>query len=392
VIRGGTSNKAFLLELLRRPEVVLSEADNAWLDGFAARGEHVNREHADVALLAVALDAYNDEAALEQARFFTSAARGRPKVGDAVGFETELGYRGARYAFSILRAGPSSYRVDAGTGVALEVREDHLGRRERRITVGGRAHRVISIADGLDHLVEVGGVPHRVSRDAAGTVRAHSPAVVLRVPVKKGDLVSAGDPVIVLEAMKMEMTVAAPMSGRVREVFVTPNVHVDAAAALLVIDPLAEAAPADESPSRIAFTIAPPAPPTAGDAREKWQKVREVLERLLLGYDVDAAAASRITATWKAACAALPPADPDADPRGAGAPRCLRRRAGALPPPPRRRPGRRARQDEHGGAPVRVPPERRLARRGPALRVPRQAVAGARALRREQPGADARAA
>jgi acetyl/propionyl-CoA carboxylase alpha subunit/acetyl-CoA carboxylase carboxyltransferase component len=309
VIRGGTSNKAFLLELLRRPEVVLSEADNAWLDGFAARGEHVNREHADVALLAVALDAYNDEAALEQARFFTSAARGRPKVGDAVGFETELGYRGARYAFSILRAGPSSYRVDAGTGVALEVREDHLGRRERRITVGGRAHRVISIADGLDHLVEVGGVPHRVSRDAAGTVRAHSPAVVLRVPVRKGDLVSAGDPVIVLEAMKMEMTVAAPMSGRVREVFVTPNVHVDAAAALLVIDPLA-AAPADESPSRIAFTIAPPAPPTAGDAREKWQKVREVLERLLLGYDVDAAAASRITATWKAACAALPPADP----------------------------------------------------------------------------------
>ncbi len=309
VIRGGTSNKSFLLDLLRRPEVVRAEADNAWLDGFAARGEHVNRDHADVALLAVALDAYNGEAALEQARFFTSASRGRPKVDDAVGFDTELGYRGARYGFSILRAGPSSYRVDAGTGVALDVREDRLGRRERRITVGGRAHRVISIAEGLDHLVEVDGVPHRVSRDSAGTVRAQSPAVVLRIPVKKGDLVSAGQPVIVLEAMKMEMTVGAPMAGLVREVLVTPNVHVDASAPLLVIEPVVEAGTEDPSP-RIEMRIAPPAPEAASDPRARWQKAREILERLLLGWDVDAAAASKMTATWKSACAALPPGDP----------------------------------------------------------------------------------
>ncbi len=309
VIRGGTSNKAFLLDLLRRPEVVRAEADNTWLDGLTARGDHLNRDHGDVALLATAVDAYNIEAALEQARFFTSASRGRPKVDDAVAFETELGYRGARYGFSILRAGPSSYRVDTGTGVPLEVREDRLGRRERRITVGGRAHRVISIAEGLDHLVEVDGVPHRVSRDSAGTVRAQSPAVVLRIPVKKGDLVNADDPVIVLEAMKMEMTVGAPMAGRVREVLVTPNVHVDASAPLLVIEPVAEALAGEPAP-RIEFTMAPPAPEAASDARGKWQKAREVLERLLLGYDVDAGAATKIAAMWKAACAALPPADP----------------------------------------------------------------------------------
>ncbi|MFO0592927.1 MAG: carboxyl transferase domain-containing protein [Polyangiaceae bacterium] len=309
VIRGGTSNKSFLLDLLRRPEVVRAEADNEWLDAFTARGEHIRRENADVALLAVALDAYNEEAALEQARFLTSASRGRPKVDDAVGIETELGYHGARYGFSVLRAGRSAYKIDSGTGVPLDVREDRLGRRERRITVGGRAHRVISIAQGLSHLVEVDGVPHRVSRDSAGTVRAHSPAVVLRIPVKKGDLVRANEPVIVLEAMKMEMTIGAPMDGRVRDVLVTPNVHVDASAPLLVIEPLAEQAMA-QSVRHVEFKLAPPAMEAAGDARARWQNARDLLERLLLGYDVSAAAAAKIAATWKAACAALPADDP----------------------------------------------------------------------------------
>lgn len=77
-----------------------------------------------------------------------------------------------------------THRVDTGTGVPLEVREDCLGRRERRITVGGRAHRVIPLPRGSITLAEVDAFPHRVSRDSAGTVRAQSPAVVLRIPVR----------------------------------------------------------------------------------------------------------------------------------------------------------------------------------------------------------------
>ncbi len=308
VIRGGASNKAFLLDLLRRPEIVRADVDNTWLDDFAARGEHVSRDHAEIALLAVAIDAYADDAALEQARFFASAARGRPRVGEAEGHATELRHRGATYGFTVRQIGASEYHVDAGAGVAFDVRVERAGRRERRLTVGERTYRILSIADGLDHLVEVDGVPHRVSRDAGGAVRAPTPAVVLRIPVSPGDVVAAGDRVAVLEAMKMEMAIGAPIAGRVREVLVTANVQVDAGAPLLVIEPIQGAEEGSEG-ERVRFSVAAPTP--SDGARAKWRRAHESLRQLLLGYDVDEASARGVAAAWKRACAALPAADPE---------------------------------------------------------------------------------
>lgn len=309
VIRGGTSNKAFLLDLLRRPEVVRADADNAWLDAFAARGEHVSRDHADIALLAVALDAHAEEAALGQARFFASAARGRPDAGEGTGVTTELRYRGSAYGFTVREIGPSRFSIEAGAGLACEVRLERAGRRERRLGLNGRTYRILSIADGLDHLVEVDGVPHRVSRDAGGAVRAPTPAVVLRLPVKPGDVIAAGDPIAILEAMKMELAIGAPSAGRVREVLVTPNVQVAAGAPLVVIEPVAGGEePAGE---RVLFSIAAPAPADAEDPRARFRRAHEALRGLLLGYDADEAAARRAGAAWKEACAALPADDPE---------------------------------------------------------------------------------
>jgi acetyl-CoA/propionyl-CoA carboxylase, biotin carboxylase, biotin carboxyl carrier protein len=52
---------------------------------------------------------------------------------------------------------------------------------------------------------------------ADGTVRSPMPGTVLAVHVVVGDTVSAGQPVLVVEAMKMEHTVTAPMDGTVTE-------------------------------------------------------------------------------------------------------------------------------------------------------------------------------
>ena len=43
VIKGGTSNKAFLLDLLSRAEVQSAEVDIGWLDRLAADGGHCSR-------------------------------------------------------------------------------------------------------------------------------------------------------------------------------------------------------------------------------------------------------------------------------------------------------------------------------------------------------------
>lgn len=60
----------------------------------------------------------------------------------------------------------------------------------------------------------------RPSDEAPGTVLAPLPGLVLRLAVKEGDSVQAGQPILVMEAMKMENVVAAPHHGTVRKIFV----------------------------------------------------------------------------------------------------------------------------------------------------------------------------
>ena len=51
-------------------------------------------------------------------------------------------------------------------------------------------------------------------------IRAHITGVVFQIPTKPGDQVAAGDPVIVLESMKMEIPVEAPRAGAVKQILV----------------------------------------------------------------------------------------------------------------------------------------------------------------------------
>jgi acetyl-CoA carboxylase biotin carboxyl carrier protein len=52
----------------------------------------------------------------------------------------------------------------------------------------------------------------------AEEIRAHITGVVFQVTAKPGDAVAAGDAVIVLESMKMEIPVEAPRAGTVKEI------------------------------------------------------------------------------------------------------------------------------------------------------------------------------
>src|SRR5208283_457110 len=85
VIKGGASNKSFLLELLNRPEVQSGSVDVGWMGRLVASDEHLSRQYADVALLQAAIATYDAELAVEQTQFYASAARGRPQVRSGVG-------------------------------------------------------------------------------------------------------------------------------------------------------------------------------------------------------------------------------------------------------------------------------------------------------------------
>jgi acetyl-CoA/propionyl-CoA carboxylase biotin carboxyl carrier protein len=55
---------------------------------------------------------------------------------------------------------------------------------------------------------------------ADGELRAPMPGAVLLTPRAVGDQVEAGQPVVVLESMKMELALVAPLDGTVTELSV----------------------------------------------------------------------------------------------------------------------------------------------------------------------------
>jgi acetyl/propionyl-CoA carboxylase alpha subunit len=72
---------------------------------------------------------------------------------------------------------------------------------------------------------------------AHGVVRAPMPGLILAVNVKQGDDVARGQPLLVMEAMKMEHTLVAGGAGKVRELTVSQGSRVRDGDALLRIEP-----------------------------------------------------------------------------------------------------------------------------------------------------------
>jgi biotin carboxyl carrier protein len=62
------------------------------------------------------------------------------------------------------------------------------------------------------------------------------PGRVVRVLVAPGDTVDARQPVVVVEAMKMENELRSPKAGRVKDVTVAAGTSVEAGRVLVVID------------------------------------------------------------------------------------------------------------------------------------------------------------
>jgi biotin carboxyl carrier protein len=72
------------------------------------------------------------------------------------------------------------------------------------------------------HTIEVRDLNATVARPASGDgrVKAPIPGVITRVMVAEGESVESGQPLVVLEAMKMENEIQAPRSGNIQRLAV----------------------------------------------------------------------------------------------------------------------------------------------------------------------------
>ncbi len=138
-----------------------------------------------------------------------------------------------------------------GTRHSLEVLP-YLGRTHFRVQVDGVWHLVTvrrednTLLVGLEenqyrvHVERLLPIPARAAQTSSGIpleVKAPMPGVVMAIEVVVGAWVEHGAPIVIMEAMKMQMEIRAPAAGRVVSIRTQPGQEVAGGAALVALDP-----------------------------------------------------------------------------------------------------------------------------------------------------------
>jgi biotin carboxyl carrier protein len=143
----------------------------------------------------------------------------------------------------IIRQGDQEHRIDALTlehgAVSLlvdnesySVEIDEVGD-EVLVSVRGQMSK-IDVVD--ERKLALRQVAVGFSTDGAQTVSAPMPGKVVKLLVKVGDAVEAGQGLIVVEAMKMENELKSPKAGKVIELFAAEGATVENNAKLVVVE------------------------------------------------------------------------------------------------------------------------------------------------------------
>ena len=252
-IAGPKSNIGFLERLVRHPAVTGASIDTGYLDRHL--DEFLPADTApDPVLLAAA--ATVRLLAQEQAVRAAAADSGDPTSPWAIADGWRLGHAGARrLAFlqgertlhATAHGSAGDYRLELD-GAELTVSAAHWNGDVLAARFDGQAHRFRAAADDSRVMVHDGdrrlllrpvGV-YRQLDAGKGTgddrVLAPMPGRVVLVKARAGDTVTAGQELVVLEAMKMELALKAPRDGTVAEVRAAAGDFVDADAVLVALE------------------------------------------------------------------------------------------------------------------------------------------------------------
>jgi 3-methylcrotonyl-CoA carboxylase alpha subunit len=142
--------------------------------------------------------------------------------------------------------GGDRYRATVD-GVTIEVTARKLPDGRLEIADERGAHVAEVTAEGGRRFVRFGTLEFVLDAESGGRRRAQArtgggleapmPGVVMRVMVAAGDTVKSGQPLVILEAMKMEHVIRAPRDGKVASIAARAGEMVGGGTALVELEP-----------------------------------------------------------------------------------------------------------------------------------------------------------
>jgi pyruvate carboxylase subunit B len=159
------------------------------------------------------------------------------RIGDAkhvVEIGDGLTLDGAPVAATIYQAAGSPLLIATVDGVQYRLQLRSSERGEHAISLEGYLFKVEALDERTLAIRELGGRGAVASGPAP--VLAPMPGLIVRVSVAPGDHVTAGQGVVVMEAMKMENELRATAAGVVKAVHVAPGTAVEKGAPLVELE------------------------------------------------------------------------------------------------------------------------------------------------------------
>jgi acetyl/propionyl-CoA carboxylase alpha subunit len=247
-IHGVTTNRDLLVRILDEPEFLAGATDTAYLDRHdpavlgAALLDEAEGRRAHLIAASLAVQVVNRASATVQPGL-PSGWRNNPSQPQHLTLSDRFGT--STVSYQIARDGAITLAID-DQPVAVELHSAAYHVIDATVSGVRRRIHVVIPADGspIDVNSALGSSSYTVeprfpdasAAVAAGSLVAPMPGSVVRVLVEAGAAVGKGQPLVVLEAMKMEHTVTSPVDGTVSDLRVSAGQQVDAGAVLAVVD------------------------------------------------------------------------------------------------------------------------------------------------------------
>ncbi|MFI1678979.1 acetyl/propionyl/methylcrotonyl-CoA carboxylase subunit alpha [Streptomyces sp. NPDC020607] len=227
-VHGPVTNRDLLVRSLRHPEFAGARMDTGFYDRHAdALATPAPDPHAP---LAAALADAHGRSRFGGWRNLSSQPHLKRYRTEPDGTEHEVRYHHTRQGpaadgVTVIAVGPGR--------VVLEV--DGVRRQFTVDRYGGRVH--VGTPGGDTALTPLPLLPEPTTRRAPGSLLAPMPGTVVRVAdgIAEGQRVTAGQPLVWLEAMKMEHRICAPASGTLTALHAVPGRQVEVGALLAVV-------------------------------------------------------------------------------------------------------------------------------------------------------------